>query len=415
VRLPILRDRNLAILFVGQAVNVFGSTMLIIVLPIWVKDLTGSTSAAGSVFLLLALAVLLAPMSGLVVDRFPRRWVLLVNDAVTGLLVLSLLTVQDAGDVWVIYVVTFGYGFSGQIYRGARGGLLHSMLPEDLLGDANGLFSSLSQGMRIIGPVVGAGIYVVAGGGVVAVVDVTTFVVAAVSYLLLRRVPDVKPVREQSAPFFAELAAGVRHVVGHPVIRRLVVAAAVAFAGAGMVNVALFALVEEGLRRPTAIIGVLGGMQGAGSVLAGFLVGPALRRYGEYAVGSVGFLLNGIGLAAFGSATLGGVVVGAALVGLGLPLVLVAELTLVQRRTPAELQGRAIVASDAIIDVPFAAAIGVGALVVNSIGYRPIYVGVATSFTVVGLVLLRYRSLTRPAGEASLPSTASTVQEPAPP
>ena len=50
MRLPILRDRNLAVLFAGQAINVFGSTMLLIVLPIWVKDLTGSTSAAGSVF-----------------------------------------------------------------------------------------------------------------------------------------------------------------------------------------------------------------------------------------------------------------------------------------------------------------------------------------------------------------------------
>jgi len=207
----------------------------------------------------------------------------------------------------------------------------------------------------------------------------------------------VSPVSTQRPTFLAELVAGARHVVGHAVIRRLVLAAAVAFAGAGLVNVALFALVEEGLHRPTAIIGVLGSVQGAGSVLAGFLVGPALRRYGEYAVGSVGFLLNGIGLAAVGTATLAGVAAGAALVGVGLPLVLVAELTLVQRSTPAELQGRAIVASDAIIDVPFAAAIGVGALVVGAIGYRPIYLAVAATFTLVGLALLRYWSLTRPA------------------
>jgi hypothetical protein len=286
------------------------------------------------------------------------------------------------------------------------------MLPEELLGDANGLFSSLSQGMRIIGPVVGAGIYVAAGGGVVALVDVATFLAAVISYLLLRRVPDVSPAPAQRPTFFAELAAGARHVAGHAIIRRLVLAAAVAFAGAGMVNVALFALVEHGLHRPTAIIGVLGGVQGAGSVLAGFLVGPALRRYGEYAVGSVGFLLNGVGLAAVGTATLVGAVVGAALVGVGLPLVLVAELTLVQRCTPADLQGRAIVASDAIIDVPFAAAIGVGALVVGAIGYRPIYLAVAAVFTLVGLVLLRYWPLTRPAPAGESASAVATGPTP---
>lgn len=417
--LAVLRDRNTRILFAGQTVNMVGNSAMLIVLAIWMKDLTGSNGAAGIIFLLLAVAAFFAPVTGLLVDRFPRRSVLIVNDAVTGIAVLLLLLVHHRGQMWLIYLVTVVYGFSGQIYRAARGGLLHSMIPADLLGDANGLFSSLNQALRIVGPVLGAGIYVAAGGGVVAVVDAATFAVSVGSYLLLRKVPDLtrpEPAaaeRRTRGQWRHELAAGARHVAGNQVIRRLVFASAVAFTGAGLLDVAIFSLVDQGLHRTTALIGVLGGVQGAGSVLAGLAVGPLLRRYGEYAVASAGFLLNGVGLALAATATLPGALASGALVGLGLPLVLVAEITLLQKRTPAELQGRAIAASEAIIDIPFAIAIGVGAGIIASVGFRPIYIGTAIGFTAVGLALLPVLGATRPAAEAPA-SDATAADTPAP-
>jgi MFS transporter len=413
MRWRVLRDRKLRILLAGQATNMFGDSAMIIVLGIWVKDLTGSSGAAGVVFLLLAVVGLLAPVTGLVVDRFPRRRVLLLNDLASAALVSSLLWVRDPGDVWVIYLVALGYGCSGQVYRAARGGLLHSMVPTELLGEANGLFGSLNQALRIVGPVVGAAIYAGAGGGAVAGMDIATFLVSAGSYVLLRGVPDL-PARAAKADepregLLPQLSAGLRHVMGDSVIRRLVLASAIAFTGAGMINVATFALVDQGLHRPAALIGVLGGFQGAGSVIAGLSAGAALRRFGEYATASAGFLLNGAGLAAAATATLPGALLGAGLIGLGLPLVLVSELTLVQRRTARELQGRAIAGSEAIINIPFAAAIGTAAALIATVGFRPIYLSVAASFTVVGLALLPFRAATRPqppAAEALAGDTA---------
>lgn len=408
--LAVLRDRNTRILLAGQTVNMAGNSAMLIVLAIWMKDLTGSNGAAGLVFLLTAVAAFFAPVTGLLADRFPRRQVLIVNDTITGIVMLLLLLVHHRDQVWLIYLVTLAYGFSGQIYRAARGGLLHSMIPADLLGDANGLFSSLNQALRIVGPVLGAGLYVAAGGGVVAIADAATFAVSVISYLMLRKVPDlVRPEatadeRRPRGEWLRELVAGARHVVGSPVIRRLVFASAIAFTGAGMLDVAIFSLVDQGLHRTTAIIGVLGSVQGAGSVVAGFMVGSLLRRYGEYAIACIGFLLNGVGLALATTATLTGALACGVLVGLGLPLVLVAEITLVQKRTPGELQGRAIAASEAIIDIPFAIAIGVGAGIIASVGFRPIYIGVAAGFTAVGLGLLPFIAATRPERPAPSPS-----------
>jgi MFS family permease len=176
----------------------------------------------------------------------------------------------------------------------------------------------------------------------------------------------------------------------------MVIASAIAFAGAGMIDVAMFALVDQGLHRKSAFIGVLGSVQGAGAVLGALLVAWMLRRFGEFATASAGFLLNGVGLAAAATATVTGAAGGAFLVGFGLPLVLVAEINLVQKWTPKELQGRAISASEGIIDVPFTIAIAVGAGVISSVGFFPIYVAEAIVFTLVGFAMVRLRGVTRP-------------------
>lgn len=402
MKMRILADRNMRVLLIGQSMNMLGNTAMLIVLGIWVKDLTGSSAAAGMIFLLLGASSFLAPLTGLLVDRFPRRLTLIVNDVVTGVVMALLLFVHGRAQVWVIYLVTGVYGVSGQIYRAARGGLLHSMVPDELLGDANGTFSSLSQLMRIISPLAGAGAYDAWGGGVVVLADIGTFVCSVASYLTLRLAVDLSPT-ERGSPaghppgeFVRELVAGIRHVTANPVIRRMVLASTVAFGGAGMIDVAMFSLVDQGLHRSTAMIGVLTSLEGAGGVVAGLCAGALMRRFGEYAIACAGFVLIGAGLAISSTATLPAVVAGALLLGLGLPMVLVAELTVVQRRTATELQGRAIAASEALIDTPFTISIGIGAAIIGAVGFRLIYIGCAAGFIAVALALLPYLKVTRP-------------------
>ncbi len=417
MRMRILGDRNMRVLLAGQAVNTLGNTAMLVVLGIWVKDLTGSSGAAGLIFLLLGAASFLAPLTGLLVDRFPRRLVLIVNDLATGAVIALLLLVHDRSQVWIIYVVTCVYGVSGQIYRAARGGLLHSMVPDDMLGDANGVLSSLSQMLRIVGPLAGAGAYAAWGGTVVVLADIVSFGCSVLSYIALRLPSDlIRPERDQSAErppgeFARELVAGIRHVTRQPVIRRMVLASVAAFGGARMIDVAMFSLVDQGLHRTTAMIRVLTSLEGGGGVVAGLAMGALMRRLGEYAVACAGFVLIGAGLAVSSTATLPAVIVGGLLLGVGLPMVLVAELTVVQRRTPTELQGRAIAASEALIDTPFTLSVAIGAAIIGVVGFQLIYIGCAAGFIVVALALLPYVKVTKPDPTSPEPATTGPATD----
>src|ERR671916_2258688 len=159
MRSRLLRHRAFRLLLAGQTLTMFGDLALILVLGIWAKDLTGSTAIAGSVFLALLAPMLVAPLLGLLVDRFPRRKVLIANDLVTAVALLPLLLVHDAGDVWILFAVGVAYGFSQQVFFAARAALLETMLDDEQLGSANAMLEILRQSLRVCGPAVGAGLF----------------------------------------------------------------------------------------------------------------------------------------------------------------------------------------------------------------------------------------------------------------
>src|SRR5439155_19956136 len=88
-----------------------------------------------------------------------------------GVAVLPFLFVHARGDVWLLSAVTLFYGAAGTLAGSARSALMTVILPRELLGEANGMFQTVREGLRLIAPLAGAAIYSQTGGGAVAVLD----------------------------------------------------------------------------------------------------------------------------------------------------------------------------------------------------------------------------------------------------
>jgi MFS family permease len=408
----LLRDRNFKLLLAGQTLTMFGDIALFFVLAIWVKQLTGSNGEAGAVFLAFGLPSLASPLGGLLVDRFPRRLVLIANDIATGLMVLLLLFVNGRDDVWLIFLVAFLYGASMTVYFAARSGLLVSMIEHERLGEANGTLESLRQGLRIGGPLVGAALFTLWGGGPVAVLDAATFFASA-GFLLALRVTDLERTTERP-PLWEEISAGARHLWRQPELRKLVVIMAIALCTVGMLEAAFFALVDEGLHRPPAFIGVIGALQGVGSIGGGITAARVMRRVGESRLCGCGLAVGGVGLAIIVIGTLIPALAGALLVGVGLSWLLVGYVTLLQRRTSPQLQGRVFSAAEALLAVPQTMSIGLGAALVTFLGFRFIYGINAVVLLFCGWLLFRSSIAARDSAEEDIPpsSTATAAQLP---
>src|SRR4051794_10278086 len=256
----LLRERPFRVLLAGQTLTLLGDLALIIVLGVWAKNLTGSVGAGGAVFFAMIAPTLASPLLGYVIDRFPRRQVLIANDLVTAAGLLPLLAVHDRGDVWILYVVAVLYGVSQQVFFAARSGLLQSMLADEQLGSANAVLESLRMGLRPAGPVIGTALFAAVGGGAVALLDAATFLGSA-ALLWSLRVPDIA--RRRGASTIRDLAGGIGHIRRTPVLRRLLVALCAAVAVLGLLQVVGLALVDRGLHRPATFLGVVFSVEGA--------------------------------------------------------------------------------------------------------------------------------------------------------
>lgn len=384
----LLRHRDFRLLLAAQTLTMFGDVALVLVLGIWVKDLTGSNGAAGSVFLVYTLPALVTPLAGPIIDRFPRRRIMITNDFGTMAVALSLLLVRTDRDIWIIYVVAFLYGALQIIFFAARSGLLVSMLPSEDLGEANGLLESLRHGLRIVGPLAGAGLFALWGGGAVALLDASAFLVSA-AILSLIRAPDLDrpPTSEGSA--LAELTAGVRHIVRTLDLRRVVFYTAAVLIVLGIVEVAVFALIDEGLGRPPEFLGVLTTIEGVGAVAGGLGAAWVMSRLGEVRMAAAALVGFGVAVGLDATATLPIVIPASILVGVFVAFYFVAYQTLLQRRTAVELQGRVFTASEAITTVPYSISIGIGALLIDVVDFRLLYLATALACALGGGLLYR--------------------------
>jgi MFS family permease len=379
-------SRDARVYLIGQSFSLFGDTAMFLALGIWVKELTHSNAEAGLTFLFFPLAALFSPIAGMVVDRVRRRPTLICVNFVSAALVLLLLFVHSASDVWIVYLTMFLYSFAGNFIGSAQSAFLTVLLPPEQLGDANGFLRTVREGLRLVAPLVGAGLFVIVGGHWIAVLDSATFVIAAFTVLALH-VREGKPVRTPEL-FLVEIMGGFHHVAQTPILRRMAISLAVALSVVGFIETAIFAITSNELHRSPSFIGVLMAVQGVGALIGGPLSAPTMRKIGERWLCGIGLIGIVVGSLLLEGGSLAFVLIGAVVFGVALPPLLVGAYTLLQLRTPGALQGRAFSAFDLIASLPQTVSIALGAILVTAIGYKGELTIIATVVSIATLIMV---------------------------
>lgn len=373
--MSVLRDRRFRRMLAAEGVSTFGDSALFLSLGIWGKDLTGSNSVAGSILAALAAPSLVGPLLGHLVDRVPRRRLLIATNLLTALAMLPLLAVHSAGQVWVLYLVALCYGLSFRITGPASAGLLKDMLPSADAAGARAAIMTVDQGLRVLSPAVGAGIYTVLGGPLLAVFDIATFVVA-VLLLFTVRVVESTPERVERQPFWREVTGGFRHLRATPLLVQLVGMLSATVAAAGLADSALYGAVGH-IGRPAAFVGVLLSVQGGGSAVGGMIAARLGRRLGEARTAGLALALIAAGMLAWLVPSVPTFLLAALVEGIGIPIAFVALGTATQLYTPARLQGRVSAATNLLITGPQTAFIVLGAGLIAVVDYRLLFAVIA--------------------------------------
>ncbi|MFE9306720.1 MFS transporter [Streptomyces sp. NPDC006706] len=399
----VLRDRAAGVCLAAVVVSGFGTSALWLASGVWVKDLTGSNGLAALCLLAMWAPTLAGPALGTLADRVRRGPLLIAANLLLAVLLLALLTVDSPGRVWVLYGVLFVYGATGVVEDAAQSALVATAVDPKLLGDFNGLRMTANEGMKLLAPLAGAGLYAAYGGRCVALLDAVTFLLAAGLYALLR-VGEDEPRRPEGS-WRTQAAEGARHLWSHPRLRPLVLAGGATMLLTGVTGALIYAVVDR-LGHAPAYAGVLYAVQGAGSVAIGLASGTALRRLGSRRFAAFGIALTAVGVALRAIPSDPVALVSSVVSGAGLPCVLIAAFTAVQRETPAGLLGRTAATANTLLFAPNVVGLAAGAALVGAVSLPALLAFLALGLSATSLMLLhRPRNADRTAARS--PSEAN--------
>jgi MFS family permease len=161
-----MRHRNFQLFFSGQLISLVGTWMQNIAQDWLVYRLTGSSLLLGTVAFASQIPIfLLAPVAGIVADRWNRHRIIIATQTASMILALTLATLTLTGRIriWEIMVIASLLGVVNAFDIPARQAFLIEMVGRDDLLNAIALNSSMFNSARIIGPAI-AGIVVATVG-----------------------------------------------------------------------------------------------------------------------------------------------------------------------------------------------------------------------------------------------------------
>ena len=226
--------------------------MVAFTLVLLVLERTDSPALAGVTGAAFALpAVVTGPLLGAWLDRTPyRRSALALNQAVVGVVMLSLLAVVGHSPHWITPALAAVAGATLPMASGGFTSMLPSLVPSDRLARANSFEAASFGAATITGPATAATIAATLSVEVVAVVIA---VAAALSICAISRLPALPPSQTAGEPFLPAVLAGLTHLVRTPRLRASTVTTTLLMGATGFLLIALpLHMASLGMPKPAA-------------------------------------------------------------------------------------------------------------------------------------------------------------------
>ena len=336
-----LRHRDFRLLWTGQTVSSFGNFMYFVALPFQILALGGTPVQLGiGAAINTATMLVFLLLGGVVVDRLPRRRVILASDLASGCVVAIIAALGLSGALRIehLYIASAFFGMTAAFFQPAMTAIIPELVPAEVLQSGNAINGLSHQMARVAGPVTGGLIVAAAGAPVAFALDAATFFVSFVA-LSFARPPRHEPPPPE--PFLRQVRAGIAFTFSLPWLWiTIAVFALVNLAIAGPLIVALPILVRDVLRGDAALYGAIGTVVGAGQIGGTLLSGQVRVRHTGIAMYAWA-ALTGLSVAGFGIVTalpaiaLLAFAQGLSLVGFG-----ILWDTSVQRHVPRDMLGR---------------------------------------------------------------------------
>ena len=277
------------IVWLGQVVSLVGSGLTSFALGVWVFQRTDSITQFALIGLFTVLPrVLLSPLIGPLVDRWDRRWAMILSDTGAGLSTLTIVLLLYGGrlEIWHIYLLAAVSAAFGTVQWPAYMASTTLLVPKGNLGRANGMSQFGQAASEILAPALAGALLLTIGLGGIILIDFASFLFAVVTLLIVRFPKPQTTTSAEGKPgegsWWHEIAYGWNYVTARRGLLGLLIFLATVNFMWGMVG----ALITPMILGFTSshVLGVIISTAGAGMLVGSLAMsiwgGPKRRIYG---------------------------------------------------------------------------------------------------------------------------------------
>ena len=181
--------KNFLVIWFGQFISLIGSQFTSFALGVWVYQNTGLvTDFALISFFGMLPGLVISPLAGALVDRWDRRWAMILSDSVAGLstLIIALLLITGQLQIWYIYFATIINSISNGFQWPAYNAAITLLVRKKHLGRASGMIQLSEALARLLSPICGGFLVILIKLQGVMLLDLVTFLFALVTLLIVK-------------------------------------------------------------------------------------------------------------------------------------------------------------------------------------------------------------------------------------
>ncbi len=386
--LTVLKNRDFLALWLSQLVSKVGDNFAVVAALVLINDLATKTGMA-VVVIAAAMTVpqLFALASGVFVDRFSRKTVMIVTDLLRAGVVLLPLLVRNPGHLYILYFSAFFVMGLGAVFIPARNASIPNMVPEEHLLTANALIQATELVSLIAGASLATLVISLTSTSTAFVVDSITFLVSAL-FLVAVHIPQGKLALASSARrgefrrFWDAFADGLRYIASNKPLLQLMAITTMATLGLSATTLMAAAFFKQLLGIDAALLGILQATEGLGMALGALLISAYASWARSRQIVSVTMIVLGAGILVFALAPVYWLVlIGALVVGLCVVSARTTLAAMTQALVPDSQRGRVESAMVTVIGIGT-----MGALIMA--GILGDVVGPKSVFFVTGVIVL---------------------------
>jgi MFS family permease len=386
--ITVLQNRDFLALWLSQLVSKIGDNFAVVAALVLINELAVKTGLA-VVVIAAAMTVpqLFALVSGVFVDRFSRKMVMIVSDLLRAGIILLPLLIQRPGQLYILYLTAFALMGMAAVFVPARNASIPNMVPEEHLLTAN----ALVQATELVSLIAGASLATLVIGltstSAAFVVDSLTFAVSAILLVfahipqgLSALAPSVS--RGEIRRFWESFVDGVRYIASNKPLLQLMAITTVATLGLSATVLLAAAYFTQLFGISAQYVGLLQATEGLGMALGAVLISAYASWARSRQIVSIAMIFLGAGILVFALApAFWLVLLGALVVGLCVVSARTTLAAMSQALVPDSQRGRVESAMVTVIGIGT-----MGALVMA--GILGDLVGPASVFVFTGVVVL---------------------------